>query len=145
MGYQIMNPTAARPSRETGLGVSFQNGNRLFSSIYLDINQAYENLKNLLLTRKGERILQPTFGTRLFNILFQPNVAELSGDIETVINEAVNFWLPYINLNIVDVVTNLDDPNLVHHVSIRITFSLNDFETKTITLNVTDTGTIEVE
>ena len=77
--------------------------------------------------------------------MFQPNVVELSDDIKTVINDAVNYWLPYINLDIVDVVTNLDDPNLVHYISIRITFSLNGFDTKTITLNVSDTGIIEVE
>ena len=34
-------------------------------------DQAYSNLKNLLLTRKGERLGQPTFGSDLWNIIFE--------------------------------------------------------------------------
>ena len=30
------------------------------------------NLRNLLLTRVGERVMQPDFGTTLHNVLFEP-------------------------------------------------------------------------
>jgi phage baseplate assembly protein W len=145
MGYKIVSPNEVNEVKSNGLGISYVFRDRLFKPIYIDLDQAYENLKNLLLTRIGERILQPTFGTKLFNILFQPNVFELIGEIKKTISEAVSYWLPYINLDVIDVVTNLDDPTLIHNVKITISFSLNEFETKTITLTVSDNAVVEVE
>ena len=146
MAYKIISPREVASNTNTnGLGISLVSGDQLFQTNYISIDQAYENLKNLLLTRLGERILQPNFGTRLFNILFQPNVFQLKDDIQTTISEAVSFWLPYINLDVIDVVTNEDNPDLVHYAEITITFSINGFETATITLELTDTGTVIVD
>ena len=146
MAYKIISPREVSSNTNTnGLGISLVSGDQLFQTNYISIDQAYENLKNLLLTRLGERILQPNFGTRLFNILFQPNVFQLKDDIQTTISEAVSFWLPYINLDVINVVTNEDNPDLVHYAEITITFSINGFETATITLELTDTGTIIVD
>jgi len=149
MAYQIINsntvntPTATR-DRVLGISLNF-NGPGIFEPIYLSDTQALENLKNLLLTRLGERILQPTFGCRLFDILFQPNVFELKNEIKDIIIQPVNFWLPYIIIDEVDVVTNQDDPNLVHHVQITITFSISRFETRAITITASETGVVEVQ
>ena len=38
------------------------------------LQQASSNIKNLLLTMKGERPMQPTFGSDLFRTLFEPMV-----------------------------------------------------------------------
>ena len=57
----------------------------------------YQNLlKNLLLTKKGERILQPEFGSGLHDLLFQPATEKFEEDLETTIIEAVAKWLPYV-------------------------------------------------
>jgi phage baseplate assembly protein W len=146
MAYNIISPNNLdQKTNPIGLGVSYISYGQLFKEISIDIDQAYENLKNLLLTRIGERILQPTFGTRLFEILFQPNVFELKELIHDIISEPVDFWLPYIILNEIEVTTNEDDPNLIHNIKIKISFSLNDFDTKTITITASDTGVVEVE
>jgi len=146
MGYNIVSPNEINKTRSTGLGIKYvSNGGQLFRPIHVDIDQALENLKNLLLTRLGERILQPTFGCRLFEILFQPNVFELKDEIKDIIIQPVNFWLPYITIDDVDVVTNEDDPNLVHHVQITITFSISSFETRAITITASETGVVEVQ
>jgi phage baseplate assembly protein W len=144
LAYKIISPNEVA-AKTTGLGISLVSGGQLFKSNFIDIDQAYENLKNLLLTRKGERILLPTFGTELFNILFQPNVSELKETIEDTISEAVSYWLPYINLTLVDTITAEDDPNFIHLVKTTISFSVNEFDTATITLELTDTGTIVVD
>ncbi len=98
-----------------------------------------------MLTRFGERVLQPTFGCRLFDILFQPNIFELKDEIKNIIIQPVNFWLPYITIDEVNVITNQDDPNLVHHVQITITFSINGFDTRAITITASETGVVEVQ
>ena len=100
MGYNIISPNEINKTRSNGLGISYvSNAGQLFRPIYVDIDQALENLKNLLLTRFGERVLQPTFGCRLFEILFQPNIFELKDEIKDIIIQPVNFWLPYITID----------------------------------------------
>ena len=62
------------------------------------IKAAAANLKNLILTRKGERPFHPTLGTGIYDSLFDQNVDEMLGKIEEEINEAVAFWLPYVQI-----------------------------------------------
>jgi len=141
MGYQIVSSPNINVLTGTALGIGYNS----FDSIYITIDQALENFKNLLFTRKGERLLHVTFGCDLLDVLFEPNVSELKEDIETIITDAVSYWLPYINIDTLNIVTAEDDPTLPHHVKLTLTISINDFETKTITFNVTETGQLEIE
>jgi|TARA_R110000744_G_scaffold65070_2_gene133704 phage baseplate assembly protein W len=144
MGYEIISPAEIN-TNESGLGISFNGGNnRVFKSIRLTNSQALENLKNLLLTRVGERYLEPTFGTQLLNILFEPTVTELKDEISDIIIEPVNFWLPYINIEDIDIVTHEDDPSLQHHIMITISFSIDGFERNSITITANENGTVEI-
>jgi phage baseplate assembly protein W len=42
--------------------------------------------------------MQPTYGTNLINVLFEPNNEELKEDIQDLLKTAINYWLPYINI-----------------------------------------------
>jgi len=78
----------------------------------------------LLLTSKGERIFQPEFGTDLPQILFQPNLSNLKPAITEIITDAVSFWLPYINITTIDIVTAEDDPSLTYEIKVAISFNV---------------------
>lgn len=65
--------------------------------------QAKSNLKNLLLTRKGERIMQPEFGSGLHELLFEQATDELEQRLQETIESTVGYWLPYINIEEVDI------------------------------------------
>ena len=140
MGYQIIDINQGDTTTETGLGIS---GTSL-QTIRLSKNQAFENFKNLLLTRKGERFGQPNFGTDLLNILFQPNTNFLQQSIEDIITPSTNFWLPYINIEQIEVITPESDPTLDYVVQIRITFSFNDLDLDTIIISVTESSQLEI-
>ena len=147
MGYQVV--TAADVIRTTNistLGISLgQNGNVVFESTYTSIEQEFAKLKTLLLTRKGERVMVPTFGTDLLKIIFQPNTADIKQDIVDYIKDPVDQWLPEINLIDIDVITMDEDPTLIHDVVVRITFSAAySNEEKTLSLGVNQTGTLTV-
>ncbi len=62
------------------------------------IKQTKSNIKNLLLTRRGERLGNPTFGSELMSVLFEP----MNGDLETKLEEAIRAslseFLPFVNL-----------------------------------------------
>ncbi|MBC8389700.1 MAG: GPW/gp25 family protein [Candidatus Cloacimonetes bacterium] len=42
-----------------------------FNPSTVTLNQVKSNLQNLILTRKGERLMQPTFGCNIYNYLFE--------------------------------------------------------------------------
>ena len=80
-----------------GITLPIQRGNDgYFRQSFRTFDQVRSNLKNLLLTKKGERILQPEFGSGLHDLLFQPATEKFEEDLETTINEAVAKWLPYV-------------------------------------------------
>jgi len=82
-------------------------GATVFSTTYTTEAQAMSNLQNLLLTRRGERLMLPTFGSPVHEYVFG-NITSDGGiaitpdevsDIEGDLTEVINFWLPYIILN----------------------------------------------
>jgi phage baseplate assembly protein W len=115
-----------------------------FKEVYLTTDQAFENLKTLLLTRKGERYRQPTFGTDLLNILFQPNTNLIKQAVSDIITTPVSEWLPYITIEQIDVRTNEDDPSLNYNIEIIISFSVDQYSTQTITVAASEEGVIKV-
>jgi phage baseplate assembly protein W len=138
MGYRIIEPLI-NTSNIVPLGVPINS----FGPIYLTIDQAFQNLKTLLLTRKGERYGLPTFGTDLLKIIFEPNASALKDQIRDIITQPVSYWLPYIDLDDINIVTNEDDPNLNYNIQITISFSVGAYDTSTITLTA-DEGILEV-
>ena len=139
MPYQVIEPLI-NPADITSLGVALQS----FTPIYLTTDQAFENLKTLLLTKKGERYHQPTFGTRLLYVLFEPNTESIKQTIDDIIKPPVSYWLPYITIENIDIITVDDNPDLYYNIQITISFSVAQYSTQTITLGVTDTGVLEV-
>ena len=145
MAYQIVVATNNTIQTVNVLGIDLtMNNPGVFKPLYSTIDQATANLKSLLLTRVGERYNQPTFGSQLLNILFQPVTDTIKIDITEIINEAVGFWLPYINIDDIVIVTGFDNPDLPYHIQITLTYSVNNYSTNTITLSATETGTIQI-
>jgi phage baseplate assembly protein W len=142
------NPIDLLPDVAVGVKLPFvtKEGN-LFQLSYSTEEQAISNLKNLILTRRGERILQPLFGTNLRDSLFEQNDNLLKESIETNIIEAVEFWLPYISITELNVQTVLavDGTNEEHGVTISLKVSVNDSPSEIpVTFLVTAGGVEEV-
>jgi len=146
MGYQIqlVNKQLETPDIVLGVDGVFSNDD-VFKPLYSTMDQAVANLKSLLLTRKGERYEQVTYGTNLLNRLFEPIYQELKTDIQDDIFSAINYWLPYLTIETLEILTNEDDPTLEHTIKITLSVSISGFETKTITLLAGENGTLEIE
>lgn len=94
------NPIDLQPDVAVGIKLPFvSKSGVLFDLSYSTEEQAISNLKNLLLTRQGERIMQPLFGTTIQDSLFEQNTEDLQTAIKDSITEAIDFWLPYITIN----------------------------------------------
>ena len=81
------------------------------------LQQAKANLRNLLLTTPGERIMQPEFGSRLKFIVFEQG-QDIPNRIEETIRSSADKYLAYIN--IINVFTTQQD----NTVSISIEYSV---------------------
>jgi len=63
------------------------------------VDMATQNLKMVILTSPGERIMEPEFGVGVRNYLFAQNSPGLSSQLRDRISQQVSKYLPYISLN----------------------------------------------
>ena len=114
LNKKIVIDTEEYNNYAVGITLPIQRGNDgYFAQSFRTFDQVRSNLKNLLLTKKGERILQPEFGSGLHDLLFNPATEKFEEDLETTINDAVAKWLPYViveDINI-DISKEMTDNN----------------------------------
>jgi phage baseplate assembly protein W len=70
----------------------------LFSMTYDLKSQVKVNLKNLLLTQKGEALCNPNFGTSLINIYNNTNLESIEDIAMSEIENAVVNYMPFVTL-----------------------------------------------
>ena len=83
-----------------------------------DIRQA---IWIILSTPIGQRVMRPTFGSRLHELVFAPTNAETFGLAEVYVQEALRFWEPRIEL--LDVVARTD-PERRHVLLIEVSYRI---------------------
>jgi len=130
-----IHPLDFEPDTAIGIKISPSSvkGN-MFVPTYTTLEQAKTNLLMLLLTNEGERVMHPTFGVGLPKLLFDPIDDALIVKMKDRIRAKAAIWLPYINVDYLNVEPNKDS-NLIE---IQIDFSLvgNTFDTETIVLEL---------
>ena len=147
MAYRIQTIEDVTTKSEIGLGVDLSFGNPgIFKTLFTSNDQAKANIRNLLLTRKGERYNQLEFGTNLLSLVFLPSNDEIKELISTEISAALNFWLPYIVVQNLEILNVDDDPTLLNTTKIQLTYTVDGFSTDTITVIAKeDSSTITIE
>jgi phage baseplate assembly protein W len=108
-----------------GIGINKRSDKAgIFSVNYTTLSQATDNLKNLILTKKGERILNPTFGCDIHKVLFeQLDGGLIENKIETAILDAVSTWLPYLSIN--EIIFDYDNNDIdLNRINLELKFSL---------------------
>ena len=106
------------------------SGSNFFGSTQTNFEQKKYNLRNLLLTNKGEKLFQPDFGCDLGKIVFENEY-----DVETVIEEQVQKWEPDVIVN--DVVVNKDlDRNKIE-IEVYFSVAWNDKKIEKIVVPIT--------
>ena len=126
MGY-IISPDNVKTADSNVLAINLNfDASAVFTTQRSAHIAATNLLKNLLLTKYGEHYGNPTYGTRLIEVLFDPSGDNIKETISEIITQPVNYWLSeYINLHKIEVLTNIDNPELVNLIQINISFSTN--------------------
>lgn len=118
----------------------------IYSDIYKDLTQnplngdvavrrdeeaVKESIKNLILTDKGERLMQPTIGGNIRAMLFENNTPATLKMIEEQVRITVEEYEPRAELIDVEVKSNIDD----NKVEVTIVFYVSNVE-QPISVNV---------
>jgi phage baseplate assembly protein W len=137
--YRV-DPLDLKPNTAVGVMLPL-GGAPIFKSSYTTEEQAISNLKNLLLTRKGERPFQPNFGTEIYSLLFEQIELDTAESLEASIRADIKYWLPYIIVSEL-VVTTEEDLNRVQiKLSVKVT---NTGANTNIIIYVTNQGNISI-
>lgn len=135
LGKKMMIDTVQYEDYAIGITLPIQIGNTAFNQSFKTVDQARSNIKNLLLTKKYERLMQPNFGSGLQELLFEINDDELADKIESTIIDTMAVWLPYINVDTIDINQSNELKNS-NSVEISISFRVGDTPNlETVTFN----------
>ena len=94
-----------------------------FATTSTTIEAVKNNIRNLLNTNRGERLMQPQFGTDLRRVLFEPIDEGLIAVIQDTILDAFQIWLPFVQVNDINIV-NKDSDTDGNKVIINIIFNI---------------------
>tara|TARA_B100000963_G_C22609915_1_gene664373 strand:+ start:360 stop:749 length:390 start_codon:yes stop_codon:yes gene_type:complete len=81
------------------------------------------DLMHLILTRKGERLYLPDFGTNLLKFIYEPNDPLTRNDIKNEITDTVKKYLPNLLIN---EVTVKESENNIYHAKVRIDYTVTE-------------------
>ena len=104
-----------------GLPMEYDDVTGFFPGTSTTLSQTGSNIRNLLLTNRGERVGQPTFGADLLLTLFEPMSDELINRVEEKISESMADWMPHVTVN--KLVVEPDEVE-VNQMNIELEFSL---------------------
>lgn len=82
-----------------GITLPIERGNTgYFRQSTTVFEQVRSNFKNLVLTKKGERLMQPDFGCDITNLLFEQITEETEDQIKSSITSAAEKWMPFLEV-----------------------------------------------
>jgi phage baseplate assembly protein W len=116
-------------------------GTPIFKSSYTTEEQSISNLKNLILTQKGERPFQPDFGTDVYSLLFEQMTPDLGDALDSSLRADIKYWLPYIIID--NILINVEED--YNRVSISMKFKITENgANENITILVTNQGSVSI-
>ncbi len=71
------------------------------------------SIRVILATAKGERVMRPEFGSVIQDFVFSPNNATTHGLLAYHVTDALRQWEPRIEVTLVDVSADPDEPSQV--------------------------------
>jgi len=96
-----------------------------------DASAIKADLMHLILTRKGQRLYNPQFGTNLMKFIFEPNDELTLADIKDEITTAVKKYLPKLQISEVSVTESTESEYAavlrIDYVITDEVFQTNDF------------------
>ena len=95
------------------------HANGVFKQTQTLLEQTKSNIKNLLLTVKGERLGNPNFGSNLLNVVFEQVREDAEDQIDAAIRDSISEFLPHV------IVKSIEFSNSENTITPRVIFAIN--------------------
>ena len=130
-----------------GLVFPLTRGNVGYFDQSTDSFTAYRmNIINLIRTKPGERRMNPTFGCRLWNVVFEPNDDLIPYKVNKIITEDIARWVDGVTVASVDVKYFDDDQSVnlkdIYKLYIVVAFVVTSINQKDIVEIILNTGRV---
>ena len=113
-----VNPLDLQKNIAIGVSLPFD---KPFNSTYTTKDQIKSNLINLLLTSRGERIMNPLFGTGLREFLFE-GITDLNlENLRLDLINSINLFIPEISVTDININSNYDS----NSIELNLSYVLN--------------------
>ena len=113
-----VNPLDLQKNIAIGVSLPF---NKPFTSTYTTKEQIKSNLINLLLTSRGERIMNPLFGTGLRDFLFEGITDFNLENLRLDLINSINLFIPEISVVDININSNHDS----NSIELNLSYVLN--------------------
>ena len=114
-----IEPIDLQPRKAVGVKLPFA-GKAVFNSTYETKEAIKSNLINFLLTGKGERYMNPTFGSGLRNLLFSNINRDTTDSIEFLVRDGIRDYFPNLITKEMNIETKEDNNLVVFNMSYEI-------------------------
>lgn len=115
--------------RPIGITLPIRNyGIGFFEQTFDTFTATKTNIINLLRTKPGERRMQPLFGCRLYDAVFEQNTEILEEYITNIVKEDITTWIPSVTIQKINVniYTNEDSASTdTYKIYISVKFMVN--------------------
>ena len=131
MAYRIPNKNPIDVGSRVAIGVSLPfNTPQVFTQTYTTQDQIKSNIINYILTDRGERVFNPTFGSNIRASLFENITQDLLQTLEVTLNEDLSTYFPNVNFSNITITPEYDE----NAISIKIEYSLYNGPTNEINI-----------
>lgn len=131
-----LNPQDVGQPRGIGINILFNNDKNVFNQTFTTKEQVKSNLINYILTDKGERFFDPTFGGNLRASLFEPDTS--FDNIASRLEQEIYAYVPNIIIRNIGI-KKFSDENIVNIV---LDYSINN-QNDNLVINVSTNELIQ--
>ena len=121
-----------------GVGLPLNhNKDGFFNRTKTSLEQTKSNIENLLLTRKGERLGNPNFGSNLFAVLFEQEGDDIESKVEEAIRSAMSEFLPFVIIDNIETKFSVRNNNAIN-VSMQFSLNVDTTSSEKVSIDVTN-------
>tara|TARA_B110000977_G_scaffold7729_1_gene10549 strand:+ start:119 stop:538 length:420 start_codon:yes stop_codon:yes gene_type:complete len=121
MAYIVRNVDVLDLKPSTGVGIDLPfNGPTGINTTYTTRDAVKANLLNFILTGKRERVMNPTFGSGVRDLIFEQQTEDLTDQVEDLIIGGVEAYFPQVQINTLNVVQSPDSYTITIYLNYSV-------------------------
>lgn len=93
--YSNFSPS---PPMYTGPGLPPSFSDQILIPIKTDIDLVFDSIRQIIETEVGERLLEPEFGSRIRELIFEPDDSVFQNKVAVYITDAINIFEPRVSV-----------------------------------------------